>query len=246
MKARLKLGLPEAERNWDAGNEAYYTIQRRAPLKTKPGTVYSYNNKCYEMIADIVKMLTKESLDSFARRKIFEPLGMEDTYWVLPESKWSRVVKRDKSFAGAHWLNSEGMLVNASGYSGLKTTMDDLARFGQMFLQNGTFNGNRVLSPASIRMLTTDHNPNLPPSNWHVRILGSNWGFGWNVKAGKKDDLGMLRSDRAYDHGGYGGARLMIDPDHELVLCLYTVEHNDGDPYPYQSRAVNIIYSALD
>ena len=246
MKAREKLGLPEAERGWEAADEAYDILRQRAPLKTVVGTTYSYNSIGYDLMADIIRKLTGESLDEFAGRTIFRPLGMTDTYWVLPEAKWQRVVKRDESFAGGQWLNSEYALVSTSGSGGIKTTMDDLIKFGTMFLQNGKFENKRILSPASIKMLTSDHNPDLPPSNWHVRILGSNWGFGWNVKAGKKDDLGMLRSDKAYDHGGYGGARIMVDPEHDLVMSLYTVEQIGDDPYPYQSRIVNIIYSSLE
>jgi CubicO group peptidase (beta-lactamase class C family) len=93
--------------------------------------------------------------------------------------------------------------------------------------------------------MTTDHNAKLPPSFWGDRWLSCSWGLGWNVCFGKKDDLGLLRSPRAYDHAGAGGGRLIIDPDNSLVAAFYVVEKT-AMSYEYQSTVANILYSALD
>ncbi|NLA87368.1 MAG: beta-lactamase family protein, partial [Clostridiales bacterium] len=98
---------------------------------------------------------------------------------------------------------------------------------------------------ASVRLLTADHNAGLPASYWGKRWLSSSWGMGWNVCYGKKDDMGLLRSWKAFDHAGLGGARLMIDPEHGLVVSMYLVEKEEM-AYDNQSRVANIIYSALE
>ena len=143
-------------------------------------------------------------------------------------------------------MNSDDILTNTSASGGLKSTMADLTRFGQMFLQGGTLGGARILSPASVRLMTTDNNSELPDSFWRGRYLGSNWGFGWDVKNGKKDDLGLLRGERSYNHCGFGGARLHVDPDAALVVAFNIVEHDEGEACLNHSNSMNILYSALD
>jgi CubicO group peptidase (beta-lactamase class C family) len=245
LRVLEKTGLPSPEPGENAWNKMFNALGMKAPLAAKPATAFSYYNYGYGMLAEIIECCSGESLEAFARSRIFEPLGMTDTHWVLPKAKYPRFVTRDPSFRSAEWLNGEDMMLSTSPSGGLKTTMPDLLRFGQMYLQNGTLGGKRILSPASVRLVTTDHNRGLPDSFWAGRWLGANWGFGWNVCSGKKDDRGMLRSNRTYDHGGYGGACLMVDPDSDLVVACYLVEQDDI-AYPNHPRTFNILYSALD
>jgi CubicO group peptidase (beta-lactamase class C family) len=92
--------------------------------------------------------------------------------------------------------------------------------------------------------MATDYNQGIPQSFWKGKWFGSNWGLGWNVRAGKQDDMGILRSDSAYDHAGYGGARLLVDPEWDLVVAFYMVDQLDDD-YILHAKTTNIIYSAL-
>jgi CubicO group peptidase (beta-lactamase class C family) len=244
-KIRTQLGMPEVELNDKSVDETYNAVQLSAPLTADPGTGFNYCNTAYNLMKKLIEKLTGETIDAFASRRLFKPLGMRDTHFLLPKDKWPRVVKRDPSFHGADWFNSDNIMTNTNGASGLKSTMADLTRFGQMWLQQGTLDGARILSPATIRLMTTDHNAKLPPSFWGTRWLSCSWGLGWNVCFGKKDDLGLLRSPRAYDHAGAGGGRIMIDPDNNLVVAFYVVEHT-AMSYEYQSTVANILYSALD
>jgi CubicO group peptidase (beta-lactamase class C family) len=233
------MGLPKLEPGWQAARSLFWEIGLKAPLDTAPGTAYTYYNSSYGMLSQIVRMVSGKSLDEFARERIFEPLGMCDSHWNIPEEKWHRFVKRDPSFKGGSSMNDEKS-------AGLSMTMADLARFGLMFLKGGTLDGRRIISPASVRLMTKDQNEKLPDSYWLGRRLGSNWGLGWDVKNGKKDDLGMLRSEHSYNHGGYGGSRLLIDPDAELVVALYMVEQREESFYDDIGPSVNVLYSALD
>jgi CubicO group peptidase (beta-lactamase class C family) len=246
MQAREKMGMPKVEPSWDAVDDFIFEVELKAPLDSRPGSKFTYYGTSYEMLAMIVEKVTGKTREEFARENIFEPLGLKDTHWFLPVEKRDRFVRRDPSFKGGRWLSSENCMTNNSAGGGLKSTMADLLRFGQMFLQGGTLNGKRIISPASVRLMTQDQNAKLPESSWFGRILGSNWGLGWDVKNGKKDDLGMLRSDRSYNHGGYGGSRLLIDPDAELVAAIYMVEQREESLYDDMGPAVNVLYSALD
>lgn len=244
LKARQSLGLPEAE-SVDAFSEAEMLIKLKAPLKSDPHTAFDYCSTGYVLLGKLIEKLTGEDIDAFAFRRLFGPLGMADTHFNLPKEKWHRVVKRDPSFCFAGWLNSEFVLTETNGAGSLKSTVPDLTQLGQMYLQEGAFGNEQILAPLTVRLLTSNHNGRLPDSFWFGRILGSAWGLGWHVRCGKKDDLGLLRSDRTYDHGGAGGARLVIDPDNNLVFSMYMVDQEPFDAYPNHSRVSNIIYASL-
>jgi CubicO group peptidase (beta-lactamase class C family) len=246
MEARDKMGLPKMARGQNAVNNLFFEIKLRAPLDSEPGSMFTYYGDSYKLLGMIVEQISGKSLEAFARERIFEPLGLSDTHFYLPEEKRHRFVQRDTAFKGGNFMNSEWMMTTASAAGGLKTTMADLARFGQMFLQGGTLDGKRIISPATVRLMTQDQNEKLPESSWLDRKLGANWGLGWDVKNGKKDDLGMLRSERSYNHGGYGGSRLLIDPDAELVAAIYMVEQREESFYDDIGPSVNVLYSALD
>jgi CubicO group peptidase (beta-lactamase class C family) len=248
LRAREALGLPKAEPGASREQTVQGTAQvlrLRAPLGSDPRTVFDYCSTGYRLLYSLIERLTGESPDSYAKRRLFEPLGMADTYFILPRDKWPRVVKRPDDCYNAKWLNSESTLSSASGAGGLKSTMYDMTLFGQMYLQEGTLGSRQLLSPATIRVLTANHNIGLPDCFYFGKRLGAAWGLGWHVRYGKKDDLGLLRSDRTFDHGGAGGARLFVDPDSGLVFSLYMVDREDAAPYSNHSRVANIIYSAL-
>lgn len=218
----------------------------RAPLASRPGATFSYSSYCYELIKSIIEDITGETLEQFAKRKIFDPLEMTDTHWLLPAEKRDRYVIRDISLKGSGWLNSEEAMTSTSAAGGLKSTLDDMAKFGQMWLQNGTLNGQRIISPATVKMMTRNHNAKVPPSDWFGRVFGANWGLGWDLKGDKTDDHGFLRSPNSYNHGGFGGACLLIDPDYDLVFSGYfcevlaTSQNDDFGP------VFNTLYSSFD
>ena len=246
MLVREKLGLPEMERGWEAVSEAYNTLALRMPLVAKPGTRFSYFNYGYQMLSEIVAKISGIPYIDFVQKYIFDPLGMTDSFFIMQPDKRDRYVLRDPSFRSGEYMNSEDLMNSTHAAGGLKSTMPDLLRFANMFLNNGTLDGARILSPASVRLMTTDQNSEIPDSFWRDRWLGANWGFGWDVKNGKKDDLGMLRGDRSYNHCGYGGSRLHVDPDAELCVALYLVEQREDAACDNQSNAMNVLYSALD
>jgi CubicO group peptidase (beta-lactamase class C family) len=244
--ARARLGLPEVPFSQAAANEASAIAMLRAPLASKPGTKFSYSSYCYNLIKSIIEDITGETLEQFAKRKIFDPLGMTDTHWFLPHEKRDRFVIRDESLKGGPWINSEQSMTSTNAAGGLKSTLDDMAKFGQMWLQNGTLNGQRIISPATVKMMTRDHNAKVPPSDWFGRVFGANWGLGWDLKGDKTDDHGFLRSPRSYNHGGYGGACLLIDPDYDLVFSGYFCEVAETSQNDDFGPVFNILYSSFD
>jgi CubicO group peptidase (beta-lactamase class C family) len=99
-----------------------------------------------------------------------------------------------------------------SGNAGLFSTADDLAVFATMMLQNGSYNGVRILSPAAVRTMT-----HIPPG---FEKFGR--GLGWDIYSAYASNKGDLFGKNAYGHTGYTGTSLVIDPDTGLAVILLT------------------------
>lgn len=238
-KIREKLGRPQGEGNWSTRRAVMLSL----PPAHEPQTHMSYNSFGYQLVLDIINQISRRPIDEYAAEKLFAPLGMKDTHFIFPREKRPRFVQRSPDFCGGDWLN-EGILDSQSGGGGLKSTVGDMSRFGQMFLNMGTLEGTRVLSRASVRSMTTDHNPTIPPSVFHKEKFDSYWGLGWNVLKGKKDCTGMLCYPGAYEHCGYGCCKLTVDPEADVVTAFFSVARQDT--YECVPNFNNMVIGAID
>lgn len=241
-KIREKMGLPAVEPSQKMRSDTYMAARNLFPPAYKPQKVMSYSNSGYNLATEIINRLSGMSIDEYAAEKLFLPLKMNDSHFLFPTEKLTRYVTREDGFVGSKWLN-DGILDSESGPGGLKSTVIDMTRFGQMYLNNGTLDGVTVLSPYSIREIISDHCYCLPVSE-HGRIRNeNNWGMGWSIKGSKKDDSGMLRSASSIEHGGFGGCKLMVDPEADIVAAYFTVCKTDT--YYKAAAFNNMVLGAL-
>ena len=208
----------------------------------KPQTQMQYHSLGFNLIKDVIEKISGASIDEYARKKLFEPLGMNDSHFIIPDVKLGRYVRREAHFEGSEWLNNS-ILQSTSGGGGLKSTAADMCRFGQMFLEKGTLDGRRVLSKASIQCLLRNHNVGLPYTLYNGGTYDASWGLGWSLGS-KKDDAGMLRSPLSFEHGGFGCVKLLCDPEYSIVAAFFTVSIKDD--YPYAAHFNNMVLGALD
>lgn len=201
-----------------------------APLACRPGETMLYASHNYELLTEIVRRVTGRPHWEVARERVFAPLGMDDTFWIVPESEAARVVQRPVDAVGgaaAHLLfpeyGSRQMQESPYGGGGLFSTPADMSVFGQVFLNGGSYGDARVLSPAAVAAMTRDQIPGL-----RARIAGLDkdracWGYGWGIESPTKWGRyrGSLRSLGSFDHGGHGGAYLWVDPVQELVAAYF-------------------------
>lgn len=233
-RVKQELELP-ADCEW---NKMRDTLSLCVELKHKPRELMLYCNHGYQKLKDVICRITGENIDTAAQRMLFEPLGMKDSYWVVPKEKWSRILGRNERCMGYPWINTEDNYTNESGSGGLKTTVGDMARFCEMILGEGRYNNHRILSPASIRAMTSNYNAALQNS-W------ASWGLGWNYCGVKVDDTGMLCSKRALDHGGWAGHKILVDPEYGLSVICYSAVYNTSTAQ-YFTRINNMIIAAID
>jgi CubicO group peptidase (beta-lactamase class C family) len=200
------------------------------PLVHQPGERWLYNSGS-DILGVLISRVAGTSLEEFLRERIFAPLGMNDTSFSVSASKLDRL-------ASSYWTNFEtGKLevfdgvddsrwasppVFESGAGGLVSTVDDLLAFGQMMLERGKHENERILSRPSVELMTTDHiTPEQKavsdffPSFWDSH----GWGFGVSIVT-RRDDLAATPGRYGWD-GGYGTS-WYVDPKEELIGILMT------------------------
>jgi len=218
---------PAAGLGWYTADKAEAmcdTMERLAtlPFDAQPGEawVYGYNT---DVLGCVVERASGQTLEAFFRTRIFEPLGLRDTFFFVPQEKRARLVtvyasEPDGSLARApegprgqgHY--AEGPRRSFSGGAGLVSTAHDYARFLEMVRRGGAIDGVRLLSPRSIALMTQNQ----------IGTLYSTRGMGWG--------LGFETTDRAGGNGlepagafGWAGAYssvYRVDPEGRMVMVL--------------------------
>ncbi len=221
----------------------------KLPLVHQPGERFTYGLNT-DVLGYLVEVLSDMPFDRFLKEKLFEPLDMEDTYFYLPKEKQSRLVAVSTEDTGHHamkWypealpgINADYPLAEGtyfSGGAGLSSSISDYAIFLQMLLNDGEYNGKRILSRRTVDLMTCNQIGDLN--------LGANkFGLGFEIttQAGQAR-LGMTEGSFAW--GGFWGTTYWADPEEQLVCLLFAQQfpltHGElGDKF----RA--LVYAALD
>ena len=199
----------------------------KAPLVDQPGTRWRYGYST-DVLARYVEAVSGMPIDEFFSKKIFEPLGMRDTGYFVPESKWDRftvlyslnqgkkTVRRSTAAAQDSYKQPTTKL---GGGSGLVSTTMDYARFCQMLANDGELNGVRILGRKSVELMRADH-----MSIDMTRAGGTlprGWGFGLTVAVSRgPGQTGIIGTKGEYRWGGAAGTRFWIDPKEEMVTIF--------------------------
>lgn len=196
-------------------------------LDFAPGTHIQYQSCGTAMLAMIVERLSGMSLPDFLHAKLFEPLGMNDTALGvrdLPQARIAHVnVGDDMRDADWGW-NTPYWWHLGVPWGGMFSTVTDMARCCQMFLNGGELDGVRILSPATVAAMSLDQTSTMPliPADERHRQA---WGLGWRLMPTLGWSYsGNLLSPGSYGHGGATGTVVWVDPVHKVVCTLFTNE----------------------
>jgi len=206
------------------------------PLLFHPGEKFQYSLSI-DVLGRLVEVVSSKSLDEFFRSRIFEPLGMKDTYFYLPADKVSRLA------TAYTWYEGKGLskfpdkpIVEGSfeysadypyrgpkklyaGGAGLSSTAADYARFAQMMLNGGVLDGTRLVSRKSVELMSHDQLGKVAPE------MGFGLGFG---VSGVKEPLEELGSPGKYGWGGFYYTGFFIDPKEQMVGVFMAQLHPSG------------------
>jgi CubicO group peptidase (beta-lactamase class C family) len=220
------------------------------PLFHNPGEKWTYGLNT-DLLGYLVEVVSGMSLDQFFRKRIFEPLGMKDTYFYLPKEKQSRLVVLYTEDSSNHLVKMEEHIgINGdfnrdypntngtyfSGGGGLSSTAMDYAVFMQMLLNGGEYNGKRILSPASVRMMTVSQFDKI---DWPDNKFGLGFGI-YTDKSSAKSPL----SPGSFDWGGMFSSSYWVDPKEKIVAQLFLNQFPNSHGEIHNKFKV-LVYQAL-
>jgi len=238
--------------------DAFVRSLAKLPLRFEPGSRWHYS-VAVDVTGAVIERISGKPFDAFLRERLFEPLGMHDTFFDVPEDKLSR-------FGTNHRWNPEtGKLevLPAPGYplyrnttffsggGGLVSTAADYARFAEMLRAGGALDGVRILGPKTVELMTMNHLPALVSASGSgeqpgLGNLGGFTGAGFGLGFAVLQDVpasGVVGSVGEYSWGGAAGTIFWIDPEEELfVISMIQLMQA---PWPLRSELKSLTYQAL-
>jgi len=244
---------------WSGYDEAMKRLYHE-PLRSPPGTRFVYSDINYIALGEVVHRASGLTLDEFAGKNIFAPLGMRDTAFRPSAKLISRIAPTEKRRSQMNYLGDSGAnagpegeqwlrgrvhdptsfrMGGVAGHAGLFSTAGDLSIFCQMILNGGTYNGVRILSPMTIATMTRPH---------AVAENGAARGLGWDIATTFSANKGDLFPLGSFGHTGFTGTSIWIDPSSDsFVVFLSNRVHPDGkgDVGPLRGRIASIVASSI-
>ncbi|MCX2981945.1 class A beta-lactamase-related serine hydrolase [Halieaceae bacterium IMCC14734] len=235
-------------------------VQRlgKLPLQYEPGRRWHYSI-AVDVQGRLIEALSGMRFGEFLQQRIFTPLAMADTSFVVPVEKWPRVATLYAPEGGA-W-GAAGPVVGGSGLvpadprtdvnykvgatfesggAGLISTADDYMRFSMMLLNGGELNGVRLLSPKTVELMTTNHLREVAMPSAMGGGMGFGLGFAVALDLGAMSQTGSVGE---FSWGGAAGTRFWIDPQEQLI-GIFMVQS-----LPHQTRLARefkvLTYQAL-
>ena len=247
LRPDVDLGDP-----WVGSDKAIELAVEEVP--TAPaGERFVYSDINYFLLGEIVKRVSGLPLDQFAKKHIFDPLGMKDTGFLPPASARGRIAPTEKCtpygwpcegpemqmLRGTVHDPTARRMGGVAGHAGLFSTAGDLAIFCRMLLNGGSYKGTRILAPLTVAKMTSPVSGTGDPN---VR------GLGWDMDSSFSSNRGELLPLGSFGHTGFTGTSLWIDPaTRAFVVFMSNRLHPDGkgDVTPLRARVATIAASAL-
>jgi CubicO group peptidase (beta-lactamase class C family) len=223
------------------------------PLLFNPGDRFEYSLGV-DVLGHFVEVVSGKPLDEFFRTRIFEPIGMTDTYFFPPDNKLDRLATaytyyddkglnrfpdtpiREGPFVYSADYPSKGPKKLFSGGAGLVSTAMDYARFCQMMLDNGKVGNTRLLSRKTVELMTSDQLGKIGPDQ------GFGLGFGIEGAKGPLNDLG---SPGEYAWGGFFYTGFTVDPKEQMIVIFMAQLHPTGG-LTLDRRVNQLAYQAIN
>ena len=207
-------------------------VVAEGPLSFQPGTRWGYGGGL-DVVARVIEVVSGMPFNEFVQERIFDPLDMKDTYWIVPKDKLHRMLVFVEGKAGTP-------TTYFSGSAGLVSTARDYLHFEQMLVNKGELFGNRLLKPESVEMMSTDQVGDL--------FAGGGKGmagvaFGYTVSITVDPELAKSgRSAGAFGWGGAAGTVSWTDPKEQLAVAIM-VQQPTND---LGTRIAEAIAAAID
>lgn len=216
----------------------------RIPGAFHPGDHWQYGSST-DFVAVLVEKISGIPIDQFLHERIFEPLGMADTFYNVPRGKVDRVaaVYRPTEAGGSELMRAPGFREPTNyfpGVAGLNGTAADYFRFAQMIANGGELDGVRLLGRMTVDLMISNHTAD---KNIYVRGPGYGFGLGFGVLADPTLSFDAL-STGSYGWGGAYGTLYWADPVEDLIGLMFIQLPGHG-PLNIRQRFTNVVTQAV-
>lgn len=220
----------------------------KLPLHHHPGEGVTYSEGL-DVLGYFIEIISGKPFDQYLRAHVFDPLGMNDTWFYLPESLHSRLVpvqtKEDDQ-----WINFpvtfydpdypiKGAQTFFSGGAGLSSTLKDYATFLQMYLNKGEYNGVRLLSRTTVEFMMQNQIGDLWDNDRaHV-------GLAFGIVNENGEAMGGIGSEGTFNWGGYFNTSYFADPEEQVIGIIMKQTSRIG-PDPTSGKFMQLVFQAID
>jgi CubicO group peptidase (beta-lactamase class C family) len=225
----------------------------KAPLVHQPGTTWEYG-LAVDALGRVIEVVEGKPLSAVLQERLFGPLKMADSAFVVPQGKWGRIAEPlpKNPLTGQPndtMLDVKVKPLNDSGGGGAASTASDYLRFAEMMLEGGKLDGRRYLSPTTVKLMASDHlgpRPSVPvtPGELLMGAQGYTFGLGFMVRQG--DGLAAVPgSEGEFMWAGAGGTFFWIDPKQQLV-AVYMAQTPGAIRPMYRRLIKQLVYQAIE
>ena len=212
-------GLPAWEKFYDKNltKDQILSDIYSSKLEYKTGSKTVYSDLGMIVLGKVIEKVTNSSLDKFCKKEIFEPLGMNDTYFNPPDSVKYKIPPTEND---TYWRNrlikgevhdeTASLLGGVSGHAGLFSNVEDFAKFLLMILNKGFYKNKRIINSETVELFTKRQ------SQESSRALG------WDTKSETGSSAGNLFGKYSFGHTGFTGTSIWVDPDRNLFVVFLT------------------------
>lgn len=225
------------------------------PLAFEPGSTWQYGFSA-DILGAVVEVVSDMRYGEFLKKRIFDPLGMDDTGFYVPEEKQNRLAKVYRCTENGLELYTESHLgvqnemkfdpAFESGGAGLVSTIEDIAKFSQMLMNMGTLDGVRILSKQTVKFMTGGRLNSTQMSGiekWDGLAGHSYANF---LRVVTEPGLAVTLSSKGeYGWDGWLGVYMTNDPAHNMTL-LIMYQRVDSGTTDYTRKIRNVVFSSLD
>lgn len=244
-----KAGVTDLFTTEDITIEESVTKLAKLPLHHEPGAKFTYSEGL-DVLGYFIEEMSGMPFDEFLRTRIFDPLDMDDTWFYLPESKHGRLVTVQRKDEDGNWqpypvtfydpeYPRTGEMTFFSGGAGLSSTVEDYAKFLQMYLNNGEYDGIRLLSRTTIKFMMQNQVGDLLGDG------GTDYGLAFGLIDEKGEAMGGRGSEGTFDWGGYFNTQYFADPQENVIgLIFKQTQGPTGDETGWKFR--QLVFQAID
>jgi len=215
------------------------------PLSHQPGTTWEYSYST-DVLGRVVEVVSGKTLLEFEKERILDPLDMSDTgFFVADEGRRVRIAeayKNDQKFGRGdgeiEFFDPRLPKKSESGGAGMVSTVQDYARFLQMMLNGGTFDGERILGPKTVAYMTTDH--------LGAEVASPFPGYGWGLGFAVRREAGVSALQGSvgdYFWFSAGGGSFWVDPKEQMLVIFMTYKPSNMEHYQELMR--QMVYAAI-